>query len=278
MYLADYHLHTNFSADCSVAMENMIRSAGRKGLQEIACTDHVDYDFPCADPEFIVDYDQYLPVFNRLKHLYRRNIELTLGVEIGCQPHIAARADQLVKSQPFDFVICSTHTVGGISCCSPEFFAGKDQQTAYQEYLEAILANVTAFQNYDVCGHLDFITRYGDYPEKRLILDNHREVVEAILKQIITSGHGIEVNTAGYRYGLNQTHPSLEILKWYREMGGEIITTGSDAHRAAHVGANLETAHQLLLAAGFKHFTVFRSRQPYFVAIDSPARKLSVPA
>ena len=278
MYCADYHLHTDFSADCEIPMENMIRAAVRKGLREIACTDHVDYDFPSDGPEFMVDYDKYLPTFNQLKKQYRRNIDLVLGVEIGCQPHTAHLADKLVKSQPFDFVICSTHAVDRQNCSNGEYFTGKNQQSAYQGYLEGVLANVSTFQNYDVCGHLDFIVRYGDYQHKSLVLANHHEVVDAILKQIITTGHGIEVNTAGYRYGLNQTHPSLEIVKRYRELGGEIITMGSDAHQASHVGANLEIAREILLAAGFKNYTVFRARQPYFVGINSPAKELSVSA
>lgn len=259
-------------------MENMIRAAVRKGLQEIACTDHVDYDFPCQDVEFMVDYDQYLVTFNHLKTLYRRNINLVLGVEIGCQPHTATQANQLVKSQPFDFVICSTHAVDRQNCSSGEYFSGKDQQSAYQGYLEGVLANVSCFQNYDVCGHLDFIVRYGDYKHKSLVFAKHQDVIEAILQKIITTGHGIEINTAGYRYGLNQTHPSLEIIKRYRELGGEIITMGSDAHQAHHVGANLETAREILLAAGFKHYTVFRARKPYFVEINSAKKELSVSA
>lgn len=278
MYLSDYHLHSRFSTDSETPMENMIRNAVHRGLREVACTDHVDFDFPGQPGNFVVNYDEYLPVFNRLKAEYLNKIEILLGVEIGCQPHVIKEIDSLLGKYPFDFVICSTHTVGGINCSTPEFYSEREKKNAYQSYLEGILANIRGLSNYDVCGHLDFVVRYGPYADKSLCLRNHQDVIDAILKHLIETGHGIEVNTSGYRYGLNQTHPSLEIVKRYRELGGEIITMGSDAHLAAHVGSHLDVAAAIMLAAGFTHYTVFRNRKPYFISIEKASKELPVSA
>lgn len=279
MYLSDYHLHTSFSTDCETPMENAVHSAIHKGLREIACTDHVDFDCPGGQPgDFMVDYDDYLVTFNKLKNQYLNSIQMVLGVEIGCQPHVIGEIDSLLRQYPFDFVILSTHTVDKINCSTREFYAGREKKNAYQSYLEGVLTNITGCQNYDVCGHLDFMVRYGPYADKSLNFRDYRETIDAILKKVIETGHGIEVNTSGYRYGLNQTHPSLEIVKRYRELGGEIITMGSDAHQAAHVGAHFEIARQVLLAAGFTRYTVFRNRKPYFVGIEKAPEKLPVSA
>ena len=44
-------------------------------------------------------------------------------------------------------------------------------------------------------------------------------------------GKGIELNTGGFKYGLGHPNPCEDIIKRYKELGGEIITLGSDAHK-----------------------------------------------
>lgn len=118
------------------------------------------------------------------------------------------------------------------------------------------------YQGYSVLGHLDLITRYdeqGVYPFERV-----RPLVEAILRRVIADGKGIEVNTSSHRYGLTDTTPSVAILQLYRELGGTILTIGSDSHAPAHLGTHIEQARALLRDMGFRQFCTFERMQPVF--------------
>lgn len=278
MSRSDYHVHTSFSSDCSAPMEEVIKNAISEGVQELALTDHVDFDFPGTPGTFLIDYDEYLGTFNRLKNLYCNKINLLLGVEIGCQPHIVNKIDHLIKKYPFDFVICSTHTVDRMNCAGNTFFENQEPMQAYIRYLENVLINIKKCSNYDVCGHLDFIVRYNPAPDKKFHYQDFSDLINTILRTIVETGHGLEVNTAGYRYGLDRAHPSLEVLQRYREMGGEIVTIGSDAHRPEHVGNHFESACELLKAAGFSYITRFKKRKPIFTSIEKYKIKLPISA
>ncbi|MCR6544433.1 histidinol-phosphatase HisJ family protein [Dehalobacterium formicoaceticum] len=264
---SDNHVHSSFSPDGTASMETMIRSAISKNFRELVITDHLDFDFP--NPEFSqLNLEQYVTAFQTLKAKYEKNIQLRLGIEIGIQSHVTHLINQVLEKFPFDFVIGSTHTVYGISCSSNEFFDQTLTRTAYLRYFEGLLSNIKHLNNYDVCGHLDFIARYNPRGSKELFPHDFAEILDTILKTIIETGHGIELNTAGYLYGLNRTHPSLDVLQRYRALGGEIITVGSDAHAPEHIGANFNLAYQLLKAADFNYITQFKERKPSFIKID----------
>lgn len=267
MHRIDYHIHTNFSGDCHVTMESVVQEAVAKGMKEIALTDHVDYDYPNSDFTFLIDYDQYLITFEELKRKYQKEINLILGIEIGFQPHITDQINRLLNQFPFDFVICSTHVADRSDFVNGDFFKGKTQKNAYLRYFENVYEAVNSFNNYDVYGHLDFIIRYGNYENKLLSYLDFKEMIDGILRKIIDSGHGIELNTSGYRYGLNQTHPHIHILKRYKELGGEIITVGSDAHRPKDIYSDFDTAYHLLKEAGFKRMTKYKNRTPFFIEL-----------
>lgn len=267
MDLIDYHLHTSFSNDCNVPMEDVIRNAISKGAKEIALTDHVDYDYPNLKYSFLINFDEYIVEFNKLKEKYNKEINMRLGIEIGYQPHIEDKINQLISNFPFDFVICSSHTADKLDFLNGDFFIGKTQKNAYLRYFENVLYSVENFHNYDVYGHLDFIIRYGNYEKKFLSYLDYTDIVDAILKNIIESNHGIEVNTSGFRYGLGQTHPQFDIVRRYKELGGEIITIGSDAHFTRDIFSNFEIVNAYLQSIGFKYIATFKQRKPYFIEL-----------
>lgn len=265
-FYADYHVHTSFSGDCNASMEQMIEKAIQLGLKEIAFTDHVDFDYP--DPSFeAIDYDVYIKVFDRLKKQYQKQINLVLGVEVGYQMHVKDQIEKLLASYPFDFVICSTHMADRLDFYTGDFFKEKNQNEAYLRYFENVLESVQQFKNYDVYGHLDFIVRYGSFSQKALSYLDYKDIIDEILKKIIANGSGIEINTSGYRYKLNQLHPQAEIVKRYFELGGEIITVGSDAHRAEDLCSHFSTAYTLLKELGIKYIATFKNRQAKLVKI-----------
>lgn len=267
MYYADYHVHTSFSSDCNEAMENQINAAISLGLKEIALTDHVDYDYPDIGFPFMIDYGEYTKEFNKLKEKYINQINIILGVEIGFQPHVINDIENFLIQYPFDFIICSTHVCDKLDLYNGDFFKDKEQKNAYLRYFECVLDNIKTFSSYDVYGHIDYINRYGNYKNKILSYQDYKDIIDSILNIIIKSDKGIEINTSGYRYGLGHTNPQFPILKRYKELGGKIITVGSDSHRSQDICSYFDKAYDILKEAGFSEITVFKNRKPSFIKI-----------
>jgi histidinol-phosphatase (PHP family) len=268
MSYCDFHTHTSFSGDCKSPMETQIINAIKNNVVKLCFTDHYDYDYPGnAQLTFDIDFPNYYETYIRLKEKYKSKIQLLFGLEVGLQPHIYDIVNKAINTYPFDFIIASTHVVDKLDPYFGTFYLNKTKEEAYSRYLESILYNVTNYDNYNVYGHLDYIIRYGDYEDKKLYYYNYSELIDKILIKIISDGHGIELNTSGYRKDFNEPHPNIEIIKRYRELGGEIITIGSDAHFPEHLAYNFNVAYDVLKKCGFKYFTVFEERKPQFIKI-----------
>lgn len=269
--VVDYHLHSCFSEDSTEEMEKNIQAAIKKGISEIALTDHYDMDYPSDTMSFTLDLDRYLERARELKERYRDEIEIRIGIELGLQPHLKTNEliNEILDSREFDFIIGSTHCVDRREFEEGDFFRGFSKDEAHRRYFQGVLENIKIFENYSVAGHLDFIRRYGrDYYEDYRVIDyeKHSEIIDEILRTLIEKGIGLEVNTSGLRYGLGDTTPGEFILRRYRELGGEILTLGSDAHEAAHVGSNIEEAVELLRGYGFKTYCTFKNREKKFIS------------
>jgi histidinol-phosphatase (PHP family) len=271
MIIADYHVHSNFSSDGKASMEEMIQAAIRLGLTKICFTDHMDYDYPqmMEGYNFEFNISDYIEKLNELKLHYRGQLEILAGIELGLQPHLADRLNQLVQSHPFDFFIGSSHVVNKVDPFYPQYWEKRTTEEGIQAYFESIIDNCKAFLGFHVYGHIDYIIRYIPDRSKaqQKITYSYRDyadVLDEVLKTIISYGKGIEVNTAGLKYGLGFPHPKLEVLKRYRELGGEIITVGSDAHRPEHLAYQFDCVPDLLKSIGFRYYTTFQGGKPIF--------------
>ena len=265
MYKIDYHMHTNFSSDSDAPMEEMIKAAIDRGCNEIAITDHVDFD----DRYDYTDYNTYMPVIQELAHKYKGDITVTFGVEIGLESLWADKINKITQDFPFDFIIGSSHAVctKDLYFDREEYFSGKTKEEAYSTYFKEMMKNIDACRDFCVYGHMDFISRYGTYKDNSLCYGDYAELIDTVLKALIGKGKGIEINTSGFRYGINNVYPQLDILKRYRELGGEIITVGSDAHFTRDVADHIDFAYDMLELAGFKYISVFRNRKPQFIKL-----------
>lgn len=265
---ADFHLHSHFSGDCEEPMEAMIQKGIELGLTHMCFTEHMDMDFPVteSDPEgkFLVNTDSYLYELVRLKETYADKIKILFGIELGLQPHIRRELAQYAKSYDFDFIIGSSHLCNKKDPYYPSFYENREETEAYREYFTSILDNIKAFSNFDVYGHLDYVVRYGPNKDENYTYSQYQDILDAILELLIEKEKGIEINTGGLRKGLKDTNPSREILKRYRELGGEIVTIGSDAHQKADVASHFEKAREILLDCGFQYYATFEKRYPEF--------------
>ena len=271
---ADYHVHSEYSDDSTYPLEQVIRDAIGMGMDEICITDHVDYGikkdwdageeiaYRGSQPLANVDYPRYMAALRDMQSRYGDRIRIRVGLEFGIQTHTIPQFRALLTRYPLDFVILSIHQVENQEFWTQEFQRGCTQQEYNERYYEELLAVVQQYQGYSVLGHLDLITRYdeqGVYPFERV-----RPLVEAILRRVIADGKGIEVNTSSHRYGLTDTTPSVAILQLYRELGGTILTIGSDSHAPAHLGTYIGEARALLRDLGFRQFCTFERMQPVF--------------
>jgi histidinol-phosphatase (PHP family) len=141
-----------------------------------------------------------------------------------------------------------------------DFQRGKEQKEYQEKYYEEILHVIKKYHDYSILGHLDMIKRYdkhGEYPFEKV-----KPLIQEILKTVIHDGKGIEVNTSCFRYGINDLTPSLDILKLYKSLGGEIITIGSDSHEEGHLGCRIYEVHGILKELGFQAVYTFDKMEP----------------
>jgi len=262
LYKIDYHTHTSFSADSDAPMEDMVKQAVALGLTEMAITDHVDYMYPVAPYPFQIDYDAYVPVFTALRDKYAGKIRLTLGAEIGLGAHLNETVQAFIAKYPFEFIIGSVHDVQGAEFHLKPYWEGRTTREGYIRYFDEMLASVRNVDGINVVGHLDYIMRYSPYADSVLHYADYKEVIDEILCVAIAKGMGIELNTSGFRYGLDCVHPQMAILQRYKELGGEIITIGSDAHYPQFLYERFDAAYDMIRTAGFKAITIFRDRKP----------------
>ena len=266
----DCHMHSSFSSDSTAPMEEMIRRAIRLGLRGICFTEHYDPDYPETPDhlDFSPDFASYRSTLYALRETWGQKIRILYGVELGLQPHLAGTFSSLIRKEPFDFVIGSSHVMDHADPYYPVFFEGKEEKAVYRRYFETELACLQAFSGFDVYGHLDYILRYGPRKNADFRYADHAEVLDALLTELIRRGIGLELNTGGFHYGLEQPNPCEEILARYRKLGGEIITLGADAHAPDRIAYSFDRAKNVLLRCGFRYFTVFTQRTPTFYLIE----------
>ena len=265
--LADFHLHSAFSGDSDACTEEMVRSGVRKGLSELCFTEHLDADYPPANVCFDLDTPSYLSEIRRLQAAFRDQIRIGFGAELGLQPHLGDFYRSFTKQYAFDFVIGSTHLVDRMDPYYPEFWEMHSRESAIRRFLDVTLQNIKAFDDFDVYGHLDYIIRYIPQGERRFPYSDFADQVDLILRLLIAKGKGLEINTGSFRSGLDTPNPCPEILRRYRELGGAIVTAGSDAHTPEHIGLSFDLARELLLSCGFRYVSVFRGRKAEFYPI-----------
>lgn len=265
----DCHMHSSFSADSETPMEQMILQGIHKGLKGICFTEHTDPDYPDTPErlEFSLDASAYQKCLQEFQQKYNETIELRFGVELGLQPHLNTYFHELLSNHPFDFVIGSSHLVHGFDPYYPEYFHDRDEDASYLEYFESILENLQAFHEMDVYGHLDYIVRYGPNQNRFYSYRKYQEILDEILRQLISHNVGIELNTGGFHYGLGEPNPCRDILRRYRELGGEIVTVGADAHTPEKIAYSFQEAYQILKDIGYEYYTVFRNRNADFIKL-----------
>lgn len=264
-------MHTSFSTDSDADPEAMVRGALEKGLKTICITDHLDKDYPFCEElgenAFLFDVDAYFGKIRELQEKYAGRLDIRIGVELGLQPHLGGFCREITEKYPFDFVIGSLHVVDQKDPYYREEFSELSDAEFYGRAFEETLKILDHVEAFDVLGHLDYVVRYGRNKEKEYSYEAFAPLLDEILKKIIGMGKGIELNSAGLKYGLGFCHPHPDVLGRYRELGGEIVTVGSDGHKPEHIAYAFGKAREALRECGFRYYTQYQGRSPHFIKL-----------
>lgn len=265
--ISDFHTHSYFSGDSSESTEKMIETAIGLGMERFCFTDHQDFDYNYDELDFTLDYERYFAEISDLKERYADEINVLIGVETGIEPHLSDRLREFVMKKPYDFVIGSTHLINGVDPWYPGYFAEHGEKKGFEMYFDYILKSLETCSDFDVYGHLDYIIRYAPNKDRFFTKADFADVIDEILKKLISMDKGIELNTGGMYKGMDRTNPHPDIVRRYRELGGEKITVGSDAHTADRIGYGFNIAREILINSGFEYYTVFKERKPEFIKL-----------
>lgn len=281
--LCDMHTHTAFSPDAKSSPEEMCERAAELGLAAYAVTDHCDCNFweeadGNSGSDAVTDFDMYgsgrysrqsIAAQQSLKEKYS-GLNFLCGIELGQPLQNLSAAEEIVGNSALDFIIGSHHQNAG----RDDFYWIKYNELTMREITSLLddcfeqTLEMCRWGKFDVLGHLTYPLRYivGEYGIN-IDLGRYRDIIAEIFSVLISNGSGIEINTSGLRQKYGRTFPDFEYIRLYRELGGEIITLGSDAHCAEDIGKGIAEGAQLAQAAGFGYIAYFKKRRAEFIKL-----------
>ncbi len=256
----DFHIHSNVSFDSESTPRSILSAAEQGSLREICFTDHYDFN---DDPQKRHDFFSISDYRAAYDGLTSDTVSLRRGVEFGLTPWNQKELKDLSHSYPFDFVLGSVHYLGGYDPYFEEFWIYNGNEKAFEKYLLQTLTCVKAHTDFDVLAHLTYVCKSRYNPTRKpLSYHDYSDLCDEILKTLVQKGKGLEINTGGVDC-VGDFLPSATFLKRFRELGGEIVTVGSDAHTPHRVGQY--SCRAIALAREiFGHVCTFSQRKPIF--------------
>lgn len=256
----DYHMHSIVSFDGHDTGISLVQAAKDAGLKEICFTDHMDYIRHTDKQSLIFDFDKYSQEYDSLE---LPGLKIRRGMEFGLYDDNQEQLRQTLTKRNFDFVLGSVHFVDDIDVYFPEYWEGKTIFQAQRRYFEGMLACVQAHTDFDVLSHMTYLHKSRCCPAVGpLPYREHQEIIDEILRTLATKGKGLELNTSGLdRCG--GFLPTPDYFRRFKELGGEIVTVGSDAHTSSRVGQYTFDACEILKDI-FGYVCTFEARQPIF--------------
>ncbi|NLY09053.1 MAG: histidinol-phosphatase HisJ family protein [Tissierellia bacterium] len=261
--MLDLHIHSNYSPDSATPMEEIARKAIAEELLAVAFTEHVDFDLVSRPEQKPLDLASYYNNFCTVEEEYgNKGTDFLFGIELGLLNYASEKNKELVTSAPFDIIIGSTHGLYNLDISRNKMLKWVSPEIRIVDYYREIWSNLITFNDIDTFGHLDYIDRFFSGEARVPDYNIYKLGAETVLKQLIAKDIALEVNTAGMRKTIGYAHPKDELLLLYKKLGGEMITIGSDAHRAIDVGRGIQEALLHLKELGFKSVVSFKKRKP----------------
>lgn len=269
MELFDNHNHSKFSFDGNrTSIEASARAALSAGLKGICFSDHCDHyvppmkaDFEELKPEHF-DVGEQQAEIARVQRLLGDDIKILKGIEIGMYKDCHEQIRKVLSDNSFDQVLASVHYIEQTDPYYGGYYEGKDWKEAYGTYLETICREMKWLGDFDIMGHYDYIVRYAPYPVTSIRYRDFGDILDEMFRYLINEGKALEINTKSYEGHRGRVvELDRDVLLRYREMGGEIISLGSDSHEPSRVGAGLPHHAALLKSLGFRWTAHYESRK-----------------
>lgn len=272
----DNHTHSYFSADSRMSITDAVKTASQKGLRGICLTDHLDFDAPEGVTEFTFEVPAQQEAIDREVEYLGLNADdgpygdflLLKGVEIGLQDISMPKIRKVLTDYRFDTVIASLHLIDGHDPYFGDYYKPYDYRQAYGHYLEEFARLIRVMPDFDILGHYDYIARYPDYKETTIFYQEFSDALDSILSFLAQNGKTMEINTKTYQlYRGRRPDLDIEVLKRFRELGGEALSFGSDAHEITRLGDRFDWCREMALAAGFRYEVYYRDRKAQYITL-----------
>lgn len=263
MYLCDAHTHTKYSYDGTSSATEMCAAASANGLDEIVITDHYDANLilPGIISDLDIEADRAEAEAAREKF---PGLRISFGIEMGEPCEMPENTEKVLAEHKFDFVIGSVHNLPSV----PDFYY-LDYSKLFDSYIDYIyeayldeMIKTASCGHIDTLAHLNYPLRYIYDCDKTYDALKYRDKIAELFKTLIKNELALEVNTSGLTRRMNSLLPGVEELKLYRDLGGRLLTLGSDAHGPDRVGENIKHTHGILRDIGFDTYIVFHERKP----------------
>lgn len=280
MNLIDCHTHTNNSPDGYDTASDMCKKAIENGLSVYGISDHCEANcyYPKEFYNIVGNENDYynfekkseksISEVTELKETYKGKLKLLCGIELGQAHQDFQVAEKVVSDKRLDFIIGSVHNLTGFADFAFLYYPHENKEHLLEAYYKEMLT-LCRWGKFDILGHLTYPLRYmvGEQ-EYNIDMEPFNDIIDEIFRTVISNGKGIEINTSGLRQKYGKTFPDLSYVKRYRELGGEIISVGSDAHKTCDLAKGIKEGELLAKEAGFRYITYFESRKPQFLSID----------
>lgn len=266
----DYHVHTTQSADCSTHIEASCEAAILAGITEIAFTDHIEHE-PADMSYGMFDYTTYMRDLESAREVYGDRLVILAGAEIDFNTRIAVEVEDFLGQHAFDFVIGSVHYGEAGEIIFPEYFESRTIDDVMKPYLEQIQAAAETGW-FDTIGHIDLPKRYrplGHMSYDPMALEGD---LRHALNAIIAGRMSFEINTSGLRQPPKTSMPGPQIVDLYVNLGGTLVTMGSDSHVPETIGAGFPRSLDMLRLCGIDGISSFRQRVRTTVPITALVR------
>lgn len=269
--LLDNHSHSSFSTDSKMDLKEAVEVAIDRGLQGIVFTDHIDLGIPEGGPQFTFDIPSQQRAIDSQIEFFKNvapDFKILKGVEIGVDIDSMSQIRNILDNHHFDTVIASQHLIEGFDPYYGGYYDAYDYKQAYGRYLEVFYRGITLMKDFDILGHYDYIVRYASYPQVSITYSDFGDIMDTIFRYLIENGKVFEINTKTYQLYRGRT-PVLDIdlLKRFRELGGEAISFGSDAHNVGRIGEKFDWCRTLAIDCGLRYQVYYRERRPYFIPL-----------
>ncbi len=269
MVLFDNHNHSQFSFDGKrTSVEASARAAAEAGLGGICFTDHCDHYVPPMKASFENVVPEYFNVeeqqaeISRVQSLIGDRTKILKGIEIGMYEECHEQIRKVLDENSFDQIIASVHYIEKTDPYYGGYYDGKDWKQAYGTYLETIYREMTWLEDFDIMGHYDYIVRYASYPVTSIRYRDFSDIFDEMFRYLIQEGKALEINTKSYEgHRGRMVELDNDVLLRYREMGGEIVSLGSDSHEPSRVGAGFTRHAAFLKSLGFRWTAHYESRR-----------------